>query len=246
MAVIAVASTKGGVGKTTVCQTIGADLALDGYKVALLDADRAQNLVKWGQNAELKGVYFVSEVDSTNVVATIRSFRESYDFVFVDLPGAAETVVTYAIGRSDLVILPAQPDEKDARAAVGILQVIRQSEELLSDMLKRDVVIPSCGLITKVHNLHTRAAAHTRAVMEEAGISVLDPELIERTVFHEMSYHYRVPRQINARSGASQNVTAIKRALLTRLRQLEVDIPEPGAVTDLAPTQSAAAEEIAG
>ena len=48
MATIAVASAKGGCGKTTVALLMGTELALDGYRVALLDCDLNQHATAFG------------------------------------------------------------------------------------------------------------------------------------------------------------------------------------------------------
>ena len=52
MATLCVSSTKGGVGKTTIAIGIGAELALDGYRVALLDCDLNQHATHFGKIAE--------------------------------------------------------------------------------------------------------------------------------------------------------------------------------------------------
>jgi chromosome partitioning protein len=47
------ASAKGGCGKTTLAILIGAELALDGYRVALLDCDLNQHASAFGVKADI-------------------------------------------------------------------------------------------------------------------------------------------------------------------------------------------------
>ncbi len=48
---------KGGVGKTTLCRNIGWELAVNGYKVLLIDADGQGNLTKSFTDTEVPGLY---------------------------------------------------------------------------------------------------------------------------------------------------------------------------------------------
>ena len=52
MATISIASAKGGCGKTTLAIFLGTELALDGYKVALLDCDVNQHATAFGGKAD--------------------------------------------------------------------------------------------------------------------------------------------------------------------------------------------------
>ena len=56
MATISVASDKGGPGKTTTSILIASELALDGYRVALLDTDINQQAASFGAKADIPGL----------------------------------------------------------------------------------------------------------------------------------------------------------------------------------------------
>ena len=55
MATIAIASAKGGCGKTTLAILLGTELALEGYTVALLDCDVNQHATAFGKKAAVSG-----------------------------------------------------------------------------------------------------------------------------------------------------------------------------------------------
>jgi len=57
MKTIIFTNQKGGVGKTTLCRNIGAQLASTGYKVLLIDADGQGNLTKSFTDEEVSGLY---------------------------------------------------------------------------------------------------------------------------------------------------------------------------------------------
>ncbi|MBJ7532545.1 ParA family protein, partial [Rhodomicrobium vannielii ATCC 17100] len=53
MMIIAFASSKGGVGKSTICAAIAARLAQGGAKVIVLDLDHNRTLERWGRKTKI-------------------------------------------------------------------------------------------------------------------------------------------------------------------------------------------------
>jgi Mrp family chromosome partitioning ATPase len=56
MAVISVASDKGGPGKTTLSILVAAELALDGYSVRIIDTDANQQAAAFGAKSSIAGL----------------------------------------------------------------------------------------------------------------------------------------------------------------------------------------------
>ena len=56
MAVVSIASDKGGVSKTSTALLLGAELALDGYQVSILDCDINQQAAAFGAKAKIPGL----------------------------------------------------------------------------------------------------------------------------------------------------------------------------------------------
>ena len=76
MAVLAVASAKGGVGKTTIAILVGTELALEGYKIALLDCDLNQHATAFGEKADIQGFTVIPSVDEANVLSALRQAKQ--------------------------------------------------------------------------------------------------------------------------------------------------------------------------
>ena len=68
MAILSIASAKGGCGKTTLAILIGTELALDGYRVTLLDCDLNQHASAFGAKANIPDFMVISSVDEVNVL----------------------------------------------------------------------------------------------------------------------------------------------------------------------------------
>ena len=72
MAVISIASDKGGVSKTSLALLIGAEAALDGYKVCIIDSDINQQAAAFGEKANVPGLSVVGNVDEGNILGLLR------------------------------------------------------------------------------------------------------------------------------------------------------------------------------
>ena len=53
--ILAFASSKGGVGKSTTCAALASALALDGARVSLLDLDQNRTLERWSRRHPSQG-----------------------------------------------------------------------------------------------------------------------------------------------------------------------------------------------
>lgn len=135
MPVIAFASSKGGAGKTTSAIIMATTLARNG-NVVVIDADPAQRLMSWAEKGPLperlkiitsKGERFIhDEISDALAVAK---------YVIIDLEGAATRTNAYAMGESDLVIIPMGDDQPDAEGAIETLaQVALEARALRRDI----------------------------------------------------------------------------------------------------------------
>ena len=89
MAVVSIASAKGGVGKSTLAILLGAEFALDGYKVAVLDADLNQHTAAFGLKCTLPNLRVIPDIGEKEILkGPEEKPRVENDIVLVDLPGA--------------------------------------------------------------------------------------------------------------------------------------------------------------
>ena len=128
MPVISFISPKGGVGKTTAATILTTQLARKA-KVIVIDADPNRPVAAW---AQLQGcpanIRVISDANQENILDKIEQAASEAPFVVVDCEGTASLTVAYAIGASDLVVVPTQGSQLDAKQAAKALSLIKNTE----------------------------------------------------------------------------------------------------------------------
>ncbi len=115
MRVIAVAATKGGVGKTTICSALAVRAAEESKRVALLDLDPQESLASWWDRRKSENPKLF-EVDATTEAIELL-MSEGWEWVFVDTPPAKIELIEPAIAVADLVLIPCRPSALDIEQA---------------------------------------------------------------------------------------------------------------------------------
>jgi chromosome partitioning protein len=217
MATLSIASAKGGCGKTTLAVLLGAELALDGYKVALLDCDLNQHASAFGKKAKatLPGLTVVGDVTDANVLTELKKAEAEQDIVLIDLPGGSSTLALKALQRSHFVLVPAQASLLDARDATKTIAQIDDAQELARAPIARAV------MWTRFQpGFESKSARHVRESLEGQGLPILKSVLMERAAFREMYITGQVPRQTDPTGGPAANISALAIEVLDRLKQL--------------------------
>ncbi|MGE4048844.1 MAG: AAA family ATPase [Acetobacteraceae bacterium] len=215
MATLSIASAKGGVGKTTVAISVAGELALDGYRVALLDCDLNQHASHFGKIAEIEGLTVVPAIDEKNVLPALRKAQAENDLVVIDLPGGSSTLALKALHRSNFVLIPCQATLPDVRDAIKTVEQIDDAQELASTKIARSLIW------TRVMpGFESRSAKHVRKSIEGQGVPVFRTSMMQRAALAEFHLTGKLPRQIEPNGATAANVAAITAELLANLEQL--------------------------
>lgn len=185
MYVIAFANPKGGTGKTTSAVLLAEQLASAAGRVdavGILDCDPNQNVVTWDKQraAEGKGHPFsvYPRPPEAEVVDTIDALEGQHDFLIVDLEGTAAQIVTFALSRTDFVLIPFSPSPMEARQAARAVGLVRAT----SRMLKRE--IPCAMLFNRTNAaFKTSDEKDVRAELANSGVNVLPVSLVARAAY---------------------------------------------------------------
>jgi chromosome partitioning protein len=209
--VICFACTKGGVGKTTLAFCLATAYArrLSGssdYRVSCIDADPNGTLDAALRKAAFPEILSLTS-DAELLLPRLREAQEAADVVLIDLEGSANQAMLYAAGKSDLVIIPAQPSAYDVREARKTAGVVQQA----ADLVQR--AIPIRVVLTRTPVLRQRVADHSRSQFERADLPILPVELVQRTAFQTMTYTGQPPFLSDPYGGAALNVDALADAV---------------------------------
>jgi chromosome partitioning protein len=210
--VVALASTKGGVGKTTLAYVLATDVArrlahgAPGStwrgRVTCIDADPNRTLSQVLQLTKDPLITCV-ESDSDRLLADLRHAQARSDLVVIDLEGTANQAMLYAAGKSDLVLVPAQPSRFDVVEAVKTVGVVRKAADLVGREIAHRVVL------SRTPVLRQRVADHSRAQFVRAGLPLLPVELVQRAAFQSMTYTGKPPWLQEGGDQAAANVTSL-------------------------------------
>jgi chromosome partitioning protein len=216
MAVLTIASAKGGVGKSTLAILLGTEYALDGYTVAVIDSDLNQHTAAFGLKAKLPNFSVIPEIGEKEILKALRTAEDSADIVLIDLPGGSSTLALKAMQRSHFVLVPMRPSLPDARDAMKTIAQIDDAEELSGHPILRALVwtLFRAGFESKV-------SRHVRKSLEGEGVSILKSALMERAAFQAIHLTGKVPRQVEPKSAATANVTALAQEIMESLKVKE-------------------------
>lgn len=135
MYVITFANPKGGSGKTTSAMLLAEQIALSGGRVAILDLDPNANILAWSESRKDEGrdvpfsVHARPQADET--VELIDQISEDADYLIIDLEGSKDQIVTFALSRTDLCIIPLDGSPMEARQAAAAVRLVQTTASMI-------------------------------------------------------------------------------------------------------------------
>lgn len=186
MPVIAFATSKGGAGKSTSALLMATQLAEAGHPVTVLDCDQQGWLQFWHDTAAKQGrvppnITIETVLDEGLIIEAIDAAQQKTPFVLIDLEGTANMLVSFAISRADLVVIPMQASGMDAKAAAKSVNLVRQQERAFNRTIPMAVVFTRTNPV-----IRTDLQNSLRRQLESAKVRVFKVEIFERVAFKEM------------------------------------------------------------
>lgn len=179
MPTIVFASPKGGTGKSTSAVLLATTLAGQGASVTIIDADPNKPVSRW---AKLPGkpetLTVLADITEETVIDAIEQAAQQSAFVIVDLEGTASMMVSYAMSRADLVVIPSQGSQLDAGEAVKAIKLVRSQERAF----KRS--IPFAVLFTRTSAaIRPRSLQSIAVELAENQVPIFQTQMHERDAF---------------------------------------------------------------
>ena len=223
MSVISVSNSKGGSGKTTLAMILADQLVENGLSVAVIDADPNGIITKWAAKRAEAGremPYSVtSQPKEAAMIETIAQLANENDMVIIDLEGTASRMMSRALIRSHLVLVPFNQSPVDAELAAAAVSLIQEEEEAVERKIPFRLVRSrdSAAFATKTSKRITSA-------IEQAGLPMLPIGVVERAAYRDI-YEFGLrlseldPSQTSGVPKAIENAQGLAQAVVDSLKE---------------------------
>ena len=135
MYVITFANPKGGSGKTTSAMLLAEQIALSGGNVAIIDLDPNANILTWSESRREQGreVPFAvhARPQAEETVELIDKLSGDVDYLIIDLEGSKDQIVTFALSRTDLCVIPLDGSPMEARQAAAAVRLVQTTANMI-------------------------------------------------------------------------------------------------------------------
>ena len=150
--IIAVASTKGGVGKTTIALQLAINRALRGGDVWLVDGDRQKTsmmaLALRDQQGAVPGIACASYPDGKLLRSQVRLQRDKWDYIVIDVGGFDSTTLRASLSICDALVVPYQPRSFDIWGLSQMSNLVHEAFEMRDEF-------PVYALLNSADAAHT-------------------------------------------------------------------------------------------
>ena len=204
--VISFVNQKGGVGKTTLSINVAADLANQGHKVLLIDADKQGSASTWASMREETPFQVVS-LARENLARDALKLAVDYDYTLIDGPPHAEKIARSCIIAADFVVLPIEPSGLSTWASDLTVKQVQEAQEY-KETLK-------CGFVVSRKIGNSIIGRQIRAMTAEVGVSVLNAEIKSRVSFAESLTMGQSIFEWVPRSAAAHEIQSLTREILS-------------------------------
>jgi chromosome partitioning protein len=184
MYIITIASTKGGVGKSTFVLNLATVLVNQGKKVALLDADSQGTVSKWSKvreymidSGEKINKLFVAGVRGEALLEIANDKKQQGYFVLIDSPGVDDSNMRSSLLRSDVVITTCSTSAVDLWEIESLINILKKLREIQNRR------IPLLLLFNKVPSIHSNLAV--KDAVDFIDSNNINPDYILKCIIKE-------------------------------------------------------------
>lgn len=204
--IISVLNQKGGVGKTTLSVNIAAQLAAEGKRVMLLDADPQGSSLDWAAAREAASCFTVVGLPRATLHKEISKFVQDYDHIIIDGPPRVTDLARSAIMAADVVLIPVQPSPYDVWAAQEVVSLVDEAR-IYKENIKSAFVVNR-----KIAN--TAIGRDVGEALATYNTKVLDSTVTQRVIFAEAAAVGKAVFEIDSNGSAANEIAALVHEIL--------------------------------
>lgn len=175
LVIIAIANSKGGVGKSTLAVHLTAWLDQHGRRVILADCDTQQSSSEWASEA-IRDVKSVRLHGADAILDGLPSLAHEADFIVADGPGSNSEVSRALLLRADLAIVPCKASMLEIRALARATDVLRQAQDIRAGLPDARIVL------TMVREQH-RLTQDMKEAAADLGLQLAGQQLTLRQIY---------------------------------------------------------------
>src|ERR1700733_8573974 len=208
--VITLATSKGGVGKSSLGRSLAAHWFSVGHKPALIDADPQRTLAnRYDPKGRMGSVPVVAEPEE-RVGDTIEELGRRHAPVIVDTAGFRNRTTIGALVATNLAIIPLKPAVEDVDAAIATYDLIRE----INETEEREGRPIKVAMVLTMPMRGTVIARHVREQLGGAGYPLLKAEMLNRVAYPEAGIEGLSPSITDPDGAAARDIAAIAQELM--------------------------------
>ena len=188
MSTITLATTKGGAGKTTTAQMIIGAVHQLGYSIGVIDMDENQTLSRWLNHKTRMAIEARVVLDESKVVGEVQKLQRKYDCVIVDTPGGYSQSTIFAMGCSDLVLIPLQLSHADVVEADKTYRLVKSTSRMTDRKIRARLVYTDYVPKTKI-------AKKVRRAVEDLSLPAMKTRLHHLVAYKDLTFSGKVPKK---------------------------------------------------
>lgn len=201
MKIVAIASQKGGVGKSTIAVHLAVAASNEGKNVIIVDIDpHSQTSSEWATERGIRGldkpVVLQSHADEIKDLKK-QAKKEGYDLMIIDCPPYVDDVVGTVTKLADFTLIPVQPRFPDMRTLLRVIEGVHKPYAVILN-----------GCQAKINGIESSKTREARTLIEEANITICPHSIVRRESFadslnsgasvHEFDLHGKSALEIDS------------------------------------------------
>tara|TARA_B110000503_G_scaffold6586_1_gene9006 strand:- start:1289 stop:1936 length:648 start_codon:yes stop_codon:yes gene_type:complete len=207
--IITLATSKGGVGKSTLARNLAAHWVNVGQKVAIIDSDPQGSIIgRHDPEGLLKNLTVIAEPEES-VANLVEEIKGQYSHIIIDTGGFRNRTTIRALIKSDLAIIPLKASADDVAGALethNLIVELNKTPERSSNPIKYRMILTmtQMGIVL---------AKHVRTELKGKGYMLLNPEMYHRVIYPETAINGLSPCITDPDGPAARDISSIIKSI---------------------------------